>query len=158
MNSVKFTTYMNILKIAIASVGVLLCLFLFVGPNIEQPMDVVEEFRDGMQLSAAIWFFIIILIACIALILGFFVFQLFANPKKTVMSIIGLIVALVIYLIFLAIGTSDTSESLNLLQSIGEVESSTITSTSAGLYTVLVGLALALLAIIVAPFLGRLRK
>jgi uncharacterized membrane protein len=158
MNNVKFTTYMNVLKIAIASVGVLLCLFLFTGPNIEQPMSEVEDFRDGMQLSAAIWFFIIILLSCIALVLGFFVFQLISNPKKTLMSIIGLVVAFVIYLILWAIGTSDTAESLNLLQSIGEVESSTISSTTAGLYTVLIGLALAVLAIAVSPFLGRLRK
>lgn len=158
MNNIKFTTYMNILKIAVAVVGVLLCLFLFFGPNIEQPMDEVLAFREGFQLSTAIWYFIIIFLACIGLILGFFVFQLISNPKKTFMSIVGLVVALVLYLIFWGIGTSDTSESLNLIQSIGEVEQGTISSTTAGIYTVLTGLVVALLAIVLSPLMGRYRK
>jgi hypothetical protein len=156
MNNVKFTTYMNVLKIAVAVIGVVLCLFLFFGPNIEQPLKEVAEFRDGFQLSAAIWYFISIFLACIALILGFFLFQLITNPKKTLMSIIGIVIGLVIYLGFRVVGSSDTAESLDLVRTIGDVDGSTISATTAGIYTVITGLILAILAIVAAPFMGRI--
>ncbi len=158
MNNVKFASIMNIVKIAIAVIGVVLSLFLFMGPNTDKPLEVIEEFREGATLSSAIWYFIIIFMACIGLILGFFVFQLASNPKKTLMSIIGIVVAFVLYFILWGIGTSDTRESLRLAESLGEISPGTISSTTAGIYTVLVGLGLALLAIILSPFMGKLKK
>jgi drug/metabolite transporter (DMT)-like permease len=155
----NLTKWTNILKVAIATLGIILCLFLFAGPAASTAtLSEIESFRDGGQMSAAIMFSIIILVTCLALIFFFFFRQLISNPKKTILSIIGIVVGLVLYLLFYAAGTSDTSEGLGLTKSIGEVSLGTIRSTTAGLYTVLSGLVIALLAIIITPFIGKLRK
>ncbi|MGJ8661547.1 MAG: hypothetical protein ACSHXL_05890, partial [Bacteroidota bacterium] len=134
------------------------CLFLFSGPNNTAELSEIESFRDGVKMTAATYFTIFVLAACVALVLFFFVRQLISNPKKTLFSIIGIVVALVLYLLLYVVGTSDTSESLALTESIGNVSKGTITSTTAGLYTVLVGLAAAVIAIVATPFIGKLRK
>lgn len=158
MNNVKFASIMNIVKIVIAVLGVGLSISLFFGPNTDATTEAITEFREGASLSGAIWYFIVIFLSCIGLILAFFLFQLISNPKRTVMSIIGIVAALVFYLIYLGIGTSDTSETLQFSESLGEISNSTVTTTTAGIYTVLTGLALALLAIILSPVMGKLRK
>ncbi len=137
----NLSKWTNIGKIASAVIGVVACLFLFGGPNTNvNDAAEVAAFRDGAQMSFATFFTIFLLAACVALVLIFFVAQLISNPKKTIMSIIGLVAALVIYLVVYMMGTSDTDESLNLVSSIGSVSKSTITSTTAGLWTVFIGL------------------
>ena len=79
------------------------------------------------------------------------------NTKKTVYSIIGILVALVIYLIFWAAGTSDTNESLALLEDV-QVEQGTIATTTAGLYTAIICLVIGVLAWILSPLMGKMRK
>mgnify|MGYP000294516235 FL=1 len=74
-----------------------------------------------------------------------------------VSTIIGVIVALVVYLIFWAMGTSDTNDSLALLESV-QVEQGTIATTTAGIYTAIVGVAVGALVWILSPLMGRLRK
>jgi cyanate permease len=78
-----------------------------------------------------------------------------SNPKKTIISIIGLIIALGIYLIFFAMGTSDTSDSLLLKN---PVDKSTVVTTTAGLFTVLLGLGIGVIVILAGPLMGRFRK
>lgn len=155
MNSNKLNLMLNILKFGLVGIGVLACLFLFGGPNAEADATDQEAFRDGMAMSAAIGYTMLVIIAGLAAVLVFFVVQLITNTKKTVMSIIGLIVALVIFLIFWMIGTSDTSETLRLRT---PVELSTIGTVSAGLYTAFVGVIVGVLVWILSPFMGRLRK
>jgi hypothetical protein len=93
----------------------------------------------------------------VGIVILFFLVQLATNTKKTVKSIIGMIAALVVYLIFYVAGTSDTNESLNLAESV-QVADSTIVSTTAGIYTVIVGFAVGILVWVLGPFMGRLRK
>lgn len=152
------TTKMNILKITLAVIGIGSCLLLFGGPNNTSELAEIESFRDGWRLSFATLFTVFVIAACVALVLVFFITQIISNPKKTIMSIIGLVVAFVLYLLLFAIGSTDTSESLGLTKSIGEVSSSTISATTAGLLVTLAGIALAVIAILAGPFLGKLRK
>lgn len=140
---------MNILKVVLVAVGVIACFLLFNGPDITGDPKDVEAFRDGGRLGFASFFTGFIVFLGIGLILLFFVVQLISNPKKTILSILGLIAALAIYLIFLAIGTSDTNETLQLR---APVDQSTITATSAGLWTVLVAVGVGLLAVIAGFF------
>lgn len=154
----NLTTYMNILKVSLAVIGIAVCLFLFGGPNNTAEVAEIESFRDGAKMTAATLFTIFILMACVALVLIFFVSQLISNPKKTLMSIIGLVVAFFLYLIMYFAGSNDTSESLGLMNTIGDVSKSTISATTAGLYTVFVGLAVAILAIVATPLLARFKK
>lgn len=147
----------NVLKISLVAIGVLSCLFLFVGPNATAEVSEVESFREGASLSFSIGFTIFVIVACVALVLLFFVFQLISNPKKTLFSIIGIVVALVLYLIISIGGTSDTNETLLLAEDV-QVAQSSINSTTAGLYTVLVGLVVAFAAAVFGPLFGRLRN
>ena len=142
----KFTNYG---KVALALIGVIACLFLFGGPNTNtNSVSEVTEFREGAKMSFATMFTIFIIVACVALVLIFFIMQLISNPKKTLMSIIGIFVALVLFVIFYAIGTSDTDQSLGLVDSIGSVEQGTINATTAGLWVVFIGLLTAIVVII----------
>lgn len=155
MDIKKLNLLSNIIKYGFVAVGVLSCLFLFTGPNANETKKVIEDFRDGGAMSFATMFTIIVIIACVALVLLFFVTQLISNPKKTIMSIIGIAVALVVYLLFTMIGTSDTNESLQLRDPVAQ---STINTTSAGLLTVLLALGATFLAAILGPIMGRLKK
>jgi len=152
------TKWMNILKVVLAGTGVVLSMFLFGAPNNTYEISEIEKFRDGAVMSAATGYAIFTLVACAALVLVFFFVQLISNPKKTIMSIIGLVVGFVLYLVFYGIGTSDTAETLGLAESFGDVPKSTITATTAGLYTIFVGLIVATLAILGGPLLSRIKK
>ena len=157
MDTKKLNMFMSILKFGLVGIGVILCLFLFGGPNMENTVEQQEVFRDGSSLGLATSFTGFIIFASVGLILFFFVIQLITNTKKTLMSIIGLLVALVLYLILNMIGTSDTNESLRLLEDV-QVEQGTINSSSAGLYTVIIGVIVALAVVVLGPFMGRYRK
>jgi amino acid transporter len=146
--------YLNILKVVLVAVGVILCLFLFGGPNATSDATDIETFRDGSKMGLASMFTTFILFLGIGLILIFFVVQLISNPKKTILSILGIVAALIIYLIFWAAGTDDTNESLQLRH---PVEPSTITATTAGLWTTLVAIGIGILAVI-SGFFTRLMK
>lgn len=128
---------MTILKAVLVFIGVVFCIFLFGGPNAEAESEVRNEFMDGWKLGAAIGYTRFIIIAGVGLILAFFIVQLITNTKKTLFSIIGLVVALIIYLIFLAMGSNDTNESLKLVGDVMVEDQSTISSTTAGIYTLI---------------------
>ena len=155
MNSNKLNFILNIVKVALVVIGVGISIFLFTGPNVTAGTEEVEAFRDGSKMSAAIYFTIAVLLALVAMVFIFFFVQLASNPKKTIISIIGLIIALGIYLIFFAMGTSDTSDSLLLKN---PVDKSTVVTTTAGLFTVLLGLGIGLIVILAGPLIGRFRK
>lgn len=157
METKKLNLFMNILKVALVAIGVIASLFLFGGADMNSPIEDQESFREGASLSFTVGFTGFLIIASLALILIFFFVQLISNPKKTIMSIIGIVISLVLYLIFLMAGTTDTNESLMLLEDV-QVEQGTIVSTTAGLYLVLTLIVVALLAAVLAPFMGRFRK
>lgn len=140
---------MNILKVVLVAIGVISCLLLFGGPDITGDPKEVEAFRDGGRMSFASIFTGFIVFLGVGLILLFFVVQLISNPKKTILSIVGIIAALAIYLIFWAAGTSDTNESLQLRH---PVDQGTITATTAGLWTTIVAVVVGVLAIIAGFF------
>jgi hypothetical protein len=157
MDTKKLNLFMNILKFGLVAVGVIACILVITGPNMEATLEDQEAFREGASLGLAINYTMLIIMASVAVVLFFFVVQLITNTKRTVMSIIGILVALVLYLIFWAMGTSDTNESLALLEDV-QVEQGTIATTTAGLYTALVGLFVGLLVWFLSPLMGRMRK
>ncbi|MBU2018952.1 MAG: hypothetical protein KJ941_04835 [Bacteroidetes bacterium] len=153
-----FTKYMNILKVTLAVIGIGVCLFLFGGPNNTAELSEIETFRDGAKMNAATYYTIFILIACVALVLIFFIAQLISNPKKTLMSIVGIVAALVLYVVLYSVGSNDTVTSLGLSSDFADVSSSTISATTAGLYVVFIGLGVAILAILGGRLLGKVIK
>jgi len=155
MNSNKLNVILNGLKFGLVGIGVIACLLVIGGPNAEAEVPVQEEFRDGGAMSTAIGYTLLIIVAAVAAVLLFFVLQLISTPKKTVMSILGLIIALVLFLIFWMVGTSDTNESLALRD---PVELGTIRTVTAGLYTAFVGVIAGVLVWVLSPLMGRMRK
>ena len=155
MDPKKTALLLNIVKFVISGIGVLACILIINGPNTNAGSQVVEEFRDGFEMSFAMMFTILVIAACIALILVFFVMHFISQPKKTALSIMGILVSLVVYIVFYLAGTSDTSKSLLLKN---EVSDGVVVTTTAGLYTTFVALAVAVLVIIFLPIYNRFKK
>jgi drug/metabolite transporter (DMT)-like permease len=155
MKNKNLNLYMNILKAVLIAVGVLLCLFLFGGPNVTtDSKEVVAEFRDGSKMGLASLFTAFVFFLCVGVIIIFFIAQLISNPKKTIISILGILAFLVIYLIFYFAGTSDTNDTLQLRNPVGQ---GSILTTTAGLYTTFVAMVIAFLAVLMG-FFTRLKR
>ena len=157
MDTKKLNLYMSILKIALVAIGVLACLTLFSGADMNNTVEEQESFRDGARMGFSIGFTGFLMFAGIGLILLFFVVQLISNPKKTIMSIIGIVAALVLYLILLIVGTSDTNGSLQLTDDV-QVAQGTIGSTTAGIYLVIILIVVAVIAAIASPIMAMFKK
>ena len=154
MNEQKFNLYLTILKIALVGIGVISSLLLIGGPNVNQDLQEVEAFRDGAKMGVAINYTIGIILSGVGLIFLFFFVQLATQTKKTLMSIIGLVIALVVYLIFSAAGTSDTSSTLQLKNAVSD---GTVATTTAGLYTVGLAIFVGIAAIVIMPIINRFK-
>jgi drug/metabolite transporter (DMT)-like permease len=155
MSTKRLDLLMNILKIGLGGLGVILCIMLFNAPNVSAGKEAVEAYRDGSQMSAAIWFTFFLMFALMAVVVVFFLLQLITDTRKTVIAILGILISTVIYLIFLGIGTSDTTDTLQLKNPVSQA---VVSNTTAGIYTIFIGMAVGALVIILGPFMGRLRK
>ena len=148
---------MNIVKYGLAIGGVITFLLVFRGPNMDSTVAEQETFREGTSLGMAVNYTRYLILASVIIVLAFFVMHLITNTKKTVLSIVGIIAAGIVYLILWASGTTDTNESLRLLEDV-QVEPATIVSTTAGIYTAVIGVIVGVVVWILSPFMGRLRK
>ena len=150
------TLISNVLKYVLIVLGVIAFALVLLGPNnIDYPKEEIDQFRDGGKMGFTMLFTLIIIIACAALVLLFFLQQLVVNPKRTIMSIIGIVVALLVYLVFTMMGNSDTNETLQLKNPVSE---STLNSTSAGIWTVLIALVGGLLTIVVLGIMNLIKR
>ncbi len=157
MDAKKLNMIMSIAKFALGAIGVIACLLIINGPNMESTKEVRDAFRDGGEMGLAINYTVFIVIATAAAVILFFLLGLVTNTKKTVMSIVGVVGAFVLFMIFWAMGSSDTHDSLQLGENIA-ADSGTISFVSAGLWTVIVGVLVATLVAVLSPFMGRFRK
>lgn len=155
MNEKKIAQIGTIIKFAFVAIGLIFCALVVTGPNVTAGKEAVETFRDGGAMSGAIGFTGFLIFLCSALVLIFFAVSLISDFKKGIKSIIGVIAFLVLYLILSAIGTADTSADLLLKNPVSD---GTVDTTHAGIITAMIGLAVAVVAVIAGPFLGRLRK
>lgn len=155
MKNKNLNLYMNILKAVLIAVGVLLCLFLFGGPNVTSAdKATVAAFRDGSEMNLASWFTALVFFICVGVIIIFFIVQIISNPKRTLLSILGILASVVVYMIFYFAGTDDTNETLQIRN---RVSQGSILTTTAGLYTTFVGMVLAFLAVLMG-FFTRLKR
>ena len=155
MDAKKTALLLNTIKFVLSGVVVLACILVINGPNTNAGSQVVEEFRDGFEMSFALLFTIAVIFACVAMIIAFFVIHFISQPKKTALSIMGILVSFVVYMVFYIGGTSDTSKSLLLKN---EVSDGVVLTTTAGIYTTFVALAVAVLVIILLPIYNRFKK
>jgi hypothetical protein len=161
MDDKKLNMIMTVLKIVLVVVGVIASLLVILGPNGNAEVEARDEFLDSFSLALAINYTLYIVLGGAAIILLFFVVGLVTNTKKTALSIVGILVALVLFLILMGVGSSDTNETLALSEKIAlpadEMEG-TIGAVTAGIYTAFIGLIVGALVWILSPLMGRLRK
>lgn len=155
MDVKKTALLLNILKFVLGGIGVLACILVVNGPNTNAGSQVVEEFRESFEMSFTMLYTIIIILASVAIILFFFAFHFVLQPKKTAISIMGILLSFVTYVFFYLIGTSDTSSSLQLKN---EVTNGVVVATTAGIYTTFVAVIVAMLAIFLLPIYNRFKK
>lgn len=159
MDTKKLNLAMNILKFTIAIIGAIACVWvLATSPGSDATEIAKKEYAATTQMSLAIYYTIIVIVFAIAVVLIFFFLQLITNTKKTVGSIIGIVVAALVYAILRMIGTTDTNASLGHVDDY-IVSDATLSATTAGLYTVIIGIVVAILLWFIGPFvLGKYRK
>jgi hypothetical protein len=156
MNETKLNLISRIFQYLSIAVGVVLSiLILMSGPSVADGKEAIEKFRESAEMNAAIYFILFILLTGGAMVIGFFIFQIIQSPKRTILSIIGIVLSLIVYMIFYLLGTSDTKDTLALRNPVSD---GVVLTTTAGLYTVSILLFVGLVVIIAGPFMGRLRK
>ena len=159
MDDKKLSMIMTILKVVLVVIGVIACFLVIMGPNADAPVKEKDAFLESGSLALAINYTLYIVLGGAAVILVFFGVQLVTTTKKTVMSIVGIIAALVVFLIFWGIGSSDTVDTLALSEKVTpEDPVSTIGTVSAGIYTAMIGIVVGGLVWILSPLMGRFRK
>ena len=152
---------LNISKFVLGLLGVSLCIWLVASdyPESGAPLEVIDAFvGDSPASFSAISYVNILIGAALITVIGFFIYQLIIRPKKTGLSILGLLISATVFLLLFFIGTSDTIESLQLDPDKVNVGANTIAITSAGLYTIGICLLIGVLAIVLGPFMGRYRR
>ena len=155
METKKLNMAMTILRFAIAIIGIIACIWVVTtSPGGDAEELAQKDFADSAQMGLAINFTIFTIVSAVVLVLLFFGFQLATNTKKTVMSIIGIVVAFFLFLILWAMGTGDNAESL---QVVGKAEQGTINWVSAGIYTIIVGIVIAIVATRIGQIMSLVR-
>jgi len=156
MNAKHLNVISQIFKILFIVIGCTLSVWIMIsGPAVTEGKDEIAKFSESLQMNAAIYLMLFILFAGGAMVIGFFIFQIIQSPKRTILSIIGIVISLIIYMIFYLLGTSDTTDTLALRNPVSD---GVVLTTTAGLYTIGVILFVGLAVIIAGPFMGRLRK
>tara|TARA_B100000674_G_scaffold123641_1_gene94684 strand:- start:80 stop:553 length:474 start_codon:yes stop_codon:yes gene_type:complete len=154
MKEDKMNLILTVTRYALVLIGVGLSILLFSGPTVADGKAAMTEFRESGSMTA-IYYTLFIIGTAVVAVLGFFVYQIAMQPKKTLMSIVGIVVAFVLYFAMYFSGSSDTMQSLALRH---EASDSVIAATSAGVYTIGICIAVGLLVVVFGPFMGKLRS
>lgn len=140
-NEKKLNILGLIIKIVIAVPALIFGFIVMTsGVNASSDETVKQSFMDSFAFSGVtnISFYAIIL--AVVLVLVFFVILLVTRPVQAIKSILGIILAAVLFFILYSIGTTDTVESLNVTGDI-TASAATIDFVHAGIYTAIIGLA-----------------
>ena len=124
------------------------------GVNAESPEMEQQAFMDSVSFGAVTNISFIAIIAAVVLILGFFAILLATRPGTAIKSILGIIIAAVVFFILYSVGTTDTVESLNVQGGISASES-TMNFTHAGIWTAIIGM---VISAVLALFMGFIMK
>lgn len=154
MTEDRVNLILTIFRYTLVIIGVGLSILLFSGPTVQNTAEEIKDFRESTSMSA-INYTIGIIITAIVVVLGFFIFQLIIQPKKTIMAIVGIVASLVIYFSIFLAGTSDTNLDLQLRKPVSDM---VINMTSAGIYTIGICIIVGILAVALGPLMGRYRK
>ena len=154
-NEKKLNILGLIIKIVIAVPALIFGFIVMTsGVNADSDELVKQNFMDSFAFSGVtnISFYAIIL--AVILVLVFFVVLLVTRPVQAIKSILGIIVAAVLFFILYSIGTTDTVESLNVTGDI-TASAATLDFTHAGIFTAIIGIAV---CSVLAMFMGLIVK
>jgi hypothetical protein len=155
MNEKKLNLIGLIIKIVIIAPA-LIAGFVVMGSgvNANSDADVQAAFMDSVSFNAVINISYITIVAAVILVLAFFAVLLGTRPMDAIRSILGIILAGVVFFILYSIGTADTSESLNLGGGLS-VEQGAVDFAHAGIITALLAITI---CGVLALFLGYVMK
>lgn len=145
-----------IIKIGIAVPALILgFITMTAGVNAESDEVVKQNFMDNFAFSGVMNISFYAIIAAVILVLLFFVISLITRPVAAIKSILGIIVAGVLFFILYSMGTTDTVESLGVTGDITASEA-TLNFTHAGMYTAIIGLVICSVLAMLMGFIVKL--
>lgn len=157
MGNDKLRTILNIVKFALALLGVVLVGWVIAsdpGSVSELTVDQKEAFIDSASMSGSMNYALGVIVIGVILILGFFVYNLILDPRKALKSVIGYAIAAVVFFIFyMFVGGASTPTSEKFGVDVG-----TIKASEAGLYVALFAIAIGFLAMLVSPLFRYLKN
>ena len=98
MKEEKMNLILTITRYALVLIGVGLSVMLFSGPTVADGKAAMTEFRESGSMSA-IYYTLFIIVTAVVAVLGLFMYQIAMQPKKTLLSIVGIVVAFVLYFV-----------------------------------------------------------
>ena len=129
-----------IIKLVIA-VPALLFGFIVMSSGVNGDSDATtrQALMDSGSFNTVIYICLMAIVIAIVLILIFFTGLLISRPKEGIKSILGIVIAAILFLVLYFIGTSDTIESLGVQGDI-TVSQGAMNFTNAGIYTTIIAL------------------
>lgn len=139
-NEKKLNIIGLIIKLLIA-IPALLFGFIVMSSGVNGDSDATAQqlLMDSGSFNTVIYICLFAILIAIALILIFFIGLVISRPKEGIKSILGIVIAAIIFFVLYLIGTSDTVASLNVQGDI-TVSESAMDFTNAGIYTTIIAL------------------
>lgn len=139
-NEKKLNLLGLIIKIVIAVPALLAgVVVMSSGVNAESPELEQLAFMDSFAFSAVMNLSFITIILAVVLVILFFITLLISRPMVAIKSILGIIIAALVFFVLYGIGSSETVESLQLSGSITATEGE-LNFTHAGIITTLLAI------------------
>jgi hypothetical protein len=157
MGNEKIGTILNIVKFVLAILGVVLVAWVIgsdPGSFNDLTMEQKEEFLNGGPMSGSMNYALGIILAGVILILGFFVYSLMIDAKKALKSVIGYVLAAVLFFVFYGVvGGEMTPVALK-----DGIDESTVKASEAGLYLAIFAIAAGFVAMLISPLFRYLKN
>lgn len=157
MNSSNKTTILNILKVVLGVLGALFVVLAVLSLPADLKSQTVEAQQAAMQngkLGLMTGFTIFIVILGAVLILGFFLFGLITDTKKTLRAVLGYAIAGVAFLLFYLVAKG----TMTPIAFKDGVSTSTLKATEAGLYLTIFMVAVGFILMLVGPLFKYIKK
>lgn len=157
-NEKKLNIIGLIIKLVIAIPALLFGIIVMTsGVNGESDATSQQTLMDSSSFNTVIYICLFAIVLAVALILIFFGGSLISRPKEGIKSILGIVVAAIVFFILYFIGTTDTVQSLHVTGNI-TVSKGAMNFTNAGIYTTIIGLVICSILTLAMGFIMKFVK
>jgi len=125
------------------------------GVNAESAPELIAGLKESVHFNGVFLISAIALMGCAVLALVFFIVSLITQPANAVKSILGIIVATIVFFVLYGIGSTDTKESLRIDPTVMVTETA-VNFATAGIWTALIALTIATIAALGLGFVLKL--